>query len=119
MAKIMLAEDDATMVNLLTTLLLMDGFDVVAVQPEEDVPEAVGRVHPDLLVLDVHFSQQNGLDVLDALRAGDREHALRVIMISGLNVEEVCKQRGADDFLLKPFMPDDLIRILRKNVKAS
>ena len=38
---------------------------------------------------------------------------VRVVMTSGLNVQEECLRRGANAFLLKPFMPDDLIRLLK------
>ena len=37
-------------------------------------------------------------------------------MISGLNAKEESLKRGADDFLLKPFMPDELMALLRKNI---
>lgn len=117
MEKIMVAEDDQTMVNLLTTLLKMDGFEVVALDADENVPAAVERDRPDILVLDVHLSNQNGLEVLDALRGTEQGKKVQVVMISGLNVKEECLRHGADDFLLKPFMPDDLIKILRKNLK--
>ena len=113
----MVAEDDQTMVNLLTTLLKMDGFEVVALDADEDIPSAVERDCPDFLLLDLHLSNQNGLEILDALRNTDAGCNLRVVMISGLNVKEECLRHGADDFLLKPFMPDDLIKILRKYVK--
>jgi DNA-binding response OmpR family regulator len=117
MEKIMVAEDDQTMVNLLTTLLKMDGFEVVALDADENIPAAVERDRPDILVLDVHLSNQNGLEVLDALRGTEQGKNLQVVMISGLNVKEECLRHGADDFLLKPFMPDDLIKVLRKNLK--
>lgn len=114
MAKVLLAEDDQTMVGLLMTLLRMDGFEVSAVDADDDVLAAVQQVCPEFLVLDVHLSQQNGLDVLQAIRDadGDRVH---IIMISGLNARDEALRRGANDFLLKPFMPDDLIRLLHGN----
>ncbi len=118
MAKILLAEDDQTMVGLLTTLLRMDGFDVTALDADDDVAAAVQRDCPEVLVLDVHLSGQNGLDVLEKIRKADQEHRVRVIMISGLNVREESLKRGADEFLLKPFMPDDLMKLLRKNVQT-
>ena len=119
MAKILLAEDDQTMVNLLTTLLSMDGFEVEAADADEDIPAAVSRHQADILVLDVHLSGQNGLDILDTIRSADKDHKVRVIMISGLGLKDDCLRRGADDFLMKPFMPDDLIEMLRKNVKSA
>ena len=119
MTKVMLAEDDQTMVNLLTTLLKMDGFEVTALDADADIPAVVASDRPDILLLDVHLSKQNGLEILDAIRDSDKDHGVRVVMISGLNFKEDCLRRGADDFLLKPFMPDDLVEMLRKNVKTS
>lgn len=118
MAKVLLAEDDQTMVGLLTTLLRMDGYEVEAVDPDADVFAAVQDQHPDVLLLDVHLARQNGLEVLEKLRKTDRDHRVRVIMISGLNVREETLRRGADGFLLKPFMPDDLMKLMRKHSKA-
>jgi len=119
MPRIVLAEDDETMVQLLSTLLRMDGFEVEAVAAEADVAAAVQRAAPDVLVLDMLLASQNGLEVLDAIRRAETGRHLRIIMMSGLNVKEDCLRRGADDFLLKPFMPEDLVNLLRKNLPSS
>jgi DNA-binding response OmpR family regulator len=119
MAKVMLAEDDQTMVGLLKTLLKMDGFEVVALDANADVPAAVKRIAPDVLLLDVHLSNQNGLEILDDLRKSEEARATRVIMISGFNLREDCLRHGADDFLLKPFMPDDLIKTLKRTIREK
>lgn len=119
MTKIMLAEDDPTMVSLLTTLLKMDGFDAVALDADDDVPAAIARERPDVLLLDVFLSKQNGLEVLDVLRGRKDDHRICIVMTSGLNLKEECLRRGADDFLLKPYMPDDLIQVLRRNIKSQ
>lgn len=113
MSKIVLAEDDPTMVRLLSTLLTMDGFEVRALGPDEDVAVEVQRERPDLLILDFLLANQSGLDILDTIRSSDSLSSLRVIMISGLNVRDECLKHGADEFLLKPFMPEDLIGLLR------
>ncbi len=115
MPRVLLAEDDQTMVGLLTTLLRMDGFEVEALDADDDIVAAVQRECPDVLLLDVYLADQNGLEVLEAIRATDAEHRTRVLMTSGLNLQEESMRRGADGFLLKPFMPDDLMKMLRKN----
>src|SRR6266498_3984285 len=109
MAKILLAEDDATMVSLLKTLLNMEGFEVVALDVNSDVPTAVQREKPDALFMDVHLGEQSGMQILEAIRKNNDLSSLRVVMTSGLNVKDECLLRGANAFLLKPFMPDDLI----------
>lgn len=113
MAKILLAEDDRTMVSLLKTLLRMEGFEVQALDVDSDVPAIVQRERPDALLMDVHLGSQNGLEILDALRTNKDLESLRVVMTSGLNVQEECLNHGATAFLLKPFMPDDLLKLLR------
>jgi CheY-like chemotaxis protein len=119
MPRIMLAEDDMTMVTLLKTLLGMEGYQVVALSIDDDVFEAVRNDRPDVLLLDVHLPHANGLDVLDQLREDDETRDLKVVMTSGLNLDLECKHHGADDFLLKPYMPDDLLKILERNINHS
>ncbi len=118
MAKVLLAEDDQTMVGLLTTLLRMEGFEVHAIDADADVAATVEREGPEVLLLDVHLSHQNGLDVLEQIRRTDKSRRTRVIMVSGLNLTEESLRRGADEFLLKPFMPDDLMSMLRRDAGA-
>ena len=117
--KILLAEDDITMVSLLKTLLKMEGFEVVALQADADVPAAVRSERPDVLLLDVHLSRQSGLEILDELRNSTDTKNVRVVMSSGASVKEECMRRGANGFLLKPFMPDDLISILKQTIRSA
>ncbi len=119
MPRIMLAEDDLTMVTLLKTLLDLEGYQVVALSIDDDVFEAVRNNRPDILLMDVHLPHANGLDVLDQVRGDDATRDLRVVMTSGLNLELECKNHGANDFLLKPYMPDDLLNILKRNINHS
>lgn len=114
MAKILLAEDDKTMVSLLKTLLTMEGFDVLGLDVNADVPAAVLREKPDALFMDVHLGEQSGMQILQEIRSNKDLENVRVVMTSGLDVREQCIQNGANAFLLKPFMPDDLLRVLRQ-----
>lgn len=113
MAKVLLAEDDATMVSLLKTLLKMEGFEVVALDAESDITEAIKREKPDALFMDVHLGEQSGMQILQSIRKSGKNTNLRIIMTSGLNMKDECIRGGADVFLLKPFMPDDLISALK------
>ena len=119
MPRIMLAEDDLTMVTLLKTLLDMEGYQVIALTVGDDIFESVRKERPDVLLLDVHLPHANGLDVLDQVRADDETKDLKVVMTSGLNLDDECLQHGANGFLLKPYMPDDLLDILKRNLVPS
>jgi len=117
MPKVLLAEDDATMISLLKTLLRMEGFEVVALAADADVPNAIRSEKPDIVLMDVHLSKQSGLDILDAIRNAGDIGQVRVVMSSGANVREECLLRGANGFLLKPYMPDELIGLLKRSLK--
>ncbi|MGZ9235232.1 MAG: response regulator [Anaerolineales bacterium] len=114
MAKVLLAEDDSTMLSLLKTLLNMEGFEVLALDVNSDVPSVVQREKPHALFMDVHLGGQSGMEILDAIRKQQELSDVRIVMTSGLNMKDECINRGADAFLLKPFMPDDLIRALKQ-----
>lgn len=114
MPKILLAEDDTIMVSLLKTLLKMEGYLVVAVDADADVPAAVRSENPDVLLLDVYLSRQDGLAILDILRSDAATRTVSVVMTSGMNLREECLRRGATEFLLKPYMPDDLVSTLKR-----
>jgi len=117
MAKILLAEDDPTMLSLLRTLLTMEGFQVIdLVSAEEDILEVVRREKPDIVLLDVHLPKQNGLDVLRSMRQSEDINRTKVVMTSGMNLKIECMADGADDFLLKPYMPDELIGMIKRQL---
>ncbi len=113
MAKIMLAEDDVTMLSLLKTLLRLEGFETVTLREHENVVDSIYREHPDAILLDVHLTQGNGVDLLREIRSDFQLHNVLVIMQSGMNLMDECKAAGADFFLLKPYMPDALIKAIR------
>ena len=114
MPKILLAEDDPTMVSLLKTLLKMEGFEVIVLDVKSDIPDVITKETPDNLLMDVHLGGQNGLEVVEKIRANPQNTALNIVMASGLDTRDECLRRGANHFLLKPFMPDDLLRLLKK-----
>lgn len=114
MAKVLLAEDDPTMMSLLQTLLKMEGYEVKVLNVDSDVPAAVQLEKPDVLLMDVHLGQQSGMEILEAIRKNDGLSKVRIVMTSGLNVKDECLHYGANAFLLKPFMPDDLLKLLKQ-----
>jgi DNA-binding response OmpR family regulator len=114
MTKVLLAEDDYTMVSLLTTLLGLEGFQVVTVLDKTgDILENIRKEMPDVILMDVHLGDLNGLPIVKELRQQEDLKNIRIIMASGMNVRDDCLAAGANDFLLKPYMPDDLLRLIR------
>lgn len=103
------------MVSLLKTLLKMEGFEAVALDADADIVAAVKREKPDVIFMDVHLGEQSGMLVLQSIRKNRDLAHVRVVMTSGLNMREECMNLGANAFLQKPFMPDDLIHVLKNS----
>jgi len=115
--KILLIEDDIPMLNLLTTLLTYEGFNIV--QPREDISinglmETVRSEKPDLVLLDVYLRSIDGFDLLHSIRQNEDTSMTRVIMSSGMDFSTRCKEEKADGFILKPYMPVELITKIRQ-----
>ncbi len=115
MHKILLIEDDATMCQLLKTLLELENYEVIvaATTNEELLLHSVYDSKPDALLLDVHLKGISGIDILTKLRSDSELNSLVIIMTSGMDMTDVCLRNHADSFLMKPYMPDDLLKILR------
>lgn len=118
--KITIIEDDKTMVSLLETLLQMEGFQVATIEPDslDGMCSKVLAEQPDLALIDVHLHDINGFDLLARIRQNESLKNMRVIMSSGMDFRTECLNQGADEFILKPYMPDDLISLIRQFAKV-
>jgi DNA-binding response OmpR family regulator len=114
--KILLIDDDATMLKLLNTYLQFEGFQVILPGKDnlEQMMKAIRRDMPGIILLDIYMQQFNGFDLLRAIRQDQEINHIGVIITSGADVGERCLEEGADVFLLKPFVPDELIQSIRK-----
>jgi DNA-binding response OmpR family regulator len=117
MAKVLIVEDDHTMVSLLATLLELDGFEVFPTTQAGDLDEKLRNNQPDLLIMDVFLTNGDGIELLRKLRSTPEFSGLPVIMTSGMDVEEQCLEAGANGFMLKPYSPPDLLSMIRENLK--
>lgn len=110
----MLVEDDPTMISLLNTLLEIEGFEVAQVEDFSNVIQEIPQNAPDVILLDVHLKDINGLDILVDIRKDASLNYVSIIMSSGMDFKEESLSKGANDFVLKPYMPDELIDKINK-----
>lgn len=119
MPKVMLVDDDPTMVSLLRTLLELDGLDVADTTNWESIPDDVRAENPDLVLMDCILPVVDGVEVLAQIRSMPELEGMRVVMTSGMDMEDQCFTAGADAFLLKPYSPDLLIETIRGKLKGD
>jgi two-component system, OmpR family, phosphate regulon response regulator PhoB len=113
--KVLLVEDDATMRGLLKTLLELEGFSILTSDgTDENLLKEIEQFQPHFIMIDYHLMRLSGLDLLYKLRADNQLHSPFILMISGEDRKKQCIESGADGFLLKPFMPEELINWLHE-----
>jgi CheY-like chemotaxis protein len=114
MPRILLVDDDSTMVGLLKILLTMEGYQVATlIDKPGDILENIRLAKPDILLIDIFLGDQNGLDIVRQVRQLPGMRRIKIVMVSGTDKCDECLAAGADAFLLKPYMPNDLFDILR------
>src|ERR1035437_9714994 len=103
MLKVLLADDDYTMVALLKTLLGMEGYQVATpLDKAGDILENMRAAKPDVLLIDIFLGNRTGLDIVRQVRQMPDLNGVRIVMASGIDKTEECLAAGANDFLLKP-----------------
>lgn len=117
MAKIILVDDELTMVQMVAEVLRADGHEVFPFTNYNGVVDALGTHHPDLVITDLYLdkTRPHGLDILR--KARELSPPPSVIVISGFGTVENAvdaMKLGAIDFLRKPFNLDDLKLCVRR-----
>lgn len=111
MARILVADDDVDIRELVEFKLSTLGHDIMAVSDGQAAIEACQARRPDLAVLDVMMPGVSGLDAIRAIRADPGLADLPVILLTARAQEsdvETGFDSGADDYITKPFSPREL-----------
>jgi DNA-binding response OmpR family regulator len=112
MALILIADDDELVVDLVRTVLGARGHVVGALNDGTSVRQVVDLKRPDLVILDCSMPQLPGIEALRQIRASETSYATPVLMLTGRRSkadEEIAVRAGADDYIRKPFDPDQLV----------
>jgi diguanylate cyclase (GGDEF)-like protein len=111
-SKILVVDDVAVNVQLLTTYLTSVGYNVIAARDGQEALEKAGSCNPDLVLLDVMMPKFNGFEVCERIKSNELTRIIPVIMVTALNeIEDKIKatEAGADDFISKPFNKLELL----------
>ena len=111
MARIVVADDDSTMRQIVVAKLGNAGHEVVPVDTGGAAVEACTANRPDVVILDVMMPGMSGLDAARALRQDPNMDGLPIILLTARALESDVEQgfeAGADDYIIKPFSPREL-----------
>jgi two-component system phosphate regulon response regulator PhoB len=116
---VLVAEDDLDLQSFLRETLEAEGMSVLTASDGTSALLAVGAEAPDIVLLDLDLPDLDGLEVLSALR---RQGNLPVIVITGRRMEQdrvAGLERGADDYVVKPFSARELVARIRSVLRRS
>lgn len=118
MPKILIVEDDITIIRTLEAYLLSEGFETVSVSGQRQALSALEKEIVDLLLLDISLAEGSGFAVCEAAK----ERGLPVIFLTASGDENSVVRgldMGADDYIAKPFRPRELVSRIRSVLRRS
>ncbi len=116
MARILVAEDEQDIRELIAFTLRFAGFDVVLATNGAEAVELAEAQPPDLVILDVRMPKMSGYEACRRLKENPRTATVPVVFLSAKGQDAEIQQglaSGAEEYILKPFAPDELIQQVR------
>lgn len=115
---ILVGEDDDAIGDIITSILQSENYKVLLAKNEEEIKHHFQRASIDLIFLDIWLAGQDGSIIAKNIKIKQATKEIPLVLMSADNqTENIAKMVGADDFLLKPFSLDDLLKIARKYTK--
>ena len=122
MSTVLVADDEKLMRELLEFRLTQRDFNPVLASDGREALQRLEDSEPDAVVLDMMMPVYDGLEVLRRMRASERHVNTPVIMLTARRGEKDivgALELGANDYLVKPFMPEELLARLSRLLKAG
>ena len=118
-SRVLVVDDDPALAEMLTIVLRGEGFDTAVVGDGTRALPAVRDLRPDVVLLDLMLPGMNGIDVCRAIRT---ESGVPIVMLTAKSdtVDIVLGlESGADDYVVKPFKPKELVARIRARVRRT
>ena len=118
--KILVVDDDTNICELLRLYLTKEGYQVTVANDGEEGLEKFNQVKPDMVLLDVMMPKMDGIQVLEKLRQEGVKTPIMMLTAKGQKSDRITGfNAGADDYLPKPFDPDELLSRVRAILRRS
>ena len=111
MAKILIAEDERDIRDLVAFTLRFAGHEVFAASNGEEAVEMAPNVNPDIILMDVRMPRMTGYEACKVMKQNADLRDIPIVFLSAKGQEAEIQQgldAGAEEYLLKPFAPDQL-----------
>jgi two-component system, OmpR family, alkaline phosphatase synthesis response regulator PhoP len=114
--KILLIEDELDLVEVTKMRLEKSGYEVINALNSEEAFTFLRKDIPDLILLDLLLPGMQGEEICKNLKCDDRLKTIPIILFtaSASDISKVAKEIGADDYIMKPFEPEELLGKVKK-----
>lgn len=122
MANILIAEDEHDIRELLNFTLTFAGHQVTTAKNGAEAVELAPKVKPDLIMMDVRMPKMTGYEACKAIKTMEEFKDIPVVFLTAKGQDEEVQngiEAGAAAYIIKPFIPDDLIRRVGEILKQQ
>jgi len=115
--KILIVDDEADVIKIVSFRLKRAGYEVTTASDGLSALDLIKNVSFDLVLLDVRMSGMDGYEVCRAMKSDEKLKDIPVIFITasaGIAITDKAKEYKADDYIIKPFEPEELLKKVEK-----
>jgi CheY-like chemotaxis protein len=115
--KILIAEDNPDMVDMIQTLLEHWGYDSITAKTGKEAVDMAASQLPDLVLMDIMLPNTDGLEATRLIRQNPKTHSIPILAMTAKVLpkdREECLQSGCNDYLPKPFPAQELASRIKK-----
>lgn len=119
---ILLVENEPDIVKLTKQTLEIGGFNVDVAFGGQECLEKINQKKPHIILLDIWLYDRNGIEILNKIKNNVNYKDIKVIVFTAIAEKDKIKefvQAGADDYIIKPFDPYELIDKLKEIIRAQ
>ena len=109
--KILIADDEMIMLKIIELRLKKDGHEVIVTSNGQEAVEQIKLQDPDMIIADIMMPFTSGLEIVSLVKQGNLHRKVPIIILSSMGQENVVLEAfnlGADDYITKPFRPNEL-----------
>lgn len=121
-AKILVADDDPAIVELIRVTLETHGYTVIPAYNGSEALRKAIQERPDLIILDIVMPEMDGYEVLRTLKSSEETNHILIIILTAYASDTgaiVSWMEGAIGYLAKPFDPDELLTLVEQGLKST
>ena len=120
--KILIADDEMIMLKIIELRLKKDGHEVIVTSNGQEALEQIKLQDPDMIIADIMMPFISGLEIVSVIKQSGLHRKVPIIILSSMGQENVVLEAfnlGADDYITKPFSPNELSMRVKRLAPAT